>query len=452
MKAFLHRLCLAIISAAVTGFIPAAYGQLADPIPQPIPQGQVTVRLQTVATGLTAPNWGTAAPGLRNHLFVTDQDGVLWAINLVARTKSVFLNLRGQVVSTGERGLLGVAFHPGFAVNGLFYTYTSEPVRAPADFSTLPAGRAPDHQSVITEWRARNPGNPGSGVDPASRRVLLRIDQPQSNHNAGAMNFGPDGMLYIALGDGGAGDDQGVGHSAIGNGQDTRNVLGDILRIDPDGSNAANGRYGVPLDNPFVRTGVPLGGQRGCRDGVCDEIFALGFRNPFRFSFDRARGHLYAADVGQHAIEEVDVVVKGGNYGWRIKEGSFCFNPNGTGDGFVTARRVCGPGDLIDPVAEYDHDEGIAIIGGFVYRGASIPALSGRYVFGDLGSRLFFLTERNIVRPGGTVRSGIAEFRFAGRAGLGLSLFGFGQDAAGELYVLGNTNAGTGVVLKIVPP
>jgi glucose/arabinose dehydrogenase len=267
------------------------------------------------------------------------------------------------------------------------------------------------------------------------------------------MNFGPDGMLYIALGDGGAGDDQGVGHSAIGNGQDTRNILGDILRIDPDGSNSANGRYGVPLDNPFVKPGVPPGGQRGCRDGVCDEIFALGFRNPFRFSFDKARGHLYAADVGQGAIEEGDVVVKGGNYGWRTKEGSFCFNPNGAGDGFVTARRICGPGHLIDPVAEYDHDEGRAIIGGFVYRGASIPALSGRYVFGDFGSRrLFFLTERNIVRPGGIISSGIAKLRFAGRAGLGLSLLGFGQDAAGELYLLGRTNAGTGVVLKIVPP
>jgi glucose/arabinose dehydrogenase len=443
-----------------------------DPIPQSIEQGQVVVRLETVAQGLLAPNGGTFAPGIPGHLFVTDQDGILWDIPLVAREKRIFLDLRSRLVELDphgdDRGLLGVAFHPHFADNGLFYTYTSEPADAPADFSTLPDGVPADHHGVIAEWRAQDPREPALGVDPASRRELMRIAQPQTNHSGGAISFGPDGTLYIALGDGGAADDQGTGHSGQGNGQDTSNVLGDVLRIDPDGDNSANRRYGVPLDNPFVRQGVPLGGARGCEDGICDEIFAFGFRNPSRLSFDKVRGDLYLGDIGQDAIEEVDVVVKGGNYGWRVKEGSFCFNLNGTGLGFITGNRMCGSGELIDPVAEYDHDEGRAIIGGFVYRGTAIPALRGHYVFGDLmrergasSGRMFFLDESNIVRQDGIVKSGISEFQLAEQSSLGLFVLGFGQDAAGELYVLGNTTAGpsldptgrpTGVVLKILPP
>ncbi len=192
---------------------------------------------------------------------------------------------------------------------------------------------------------------------------------------------------------------------------------------------------------------------------MCDEIYAWGFRNPFRFSFDRATGDLYAADVGQNDIEEVNVVVAGGNYGWRIKEGSFCFDPNGDNRGFVTDED-CGPPDLIDPVAEYDHDEGIAVVGGFVYRGSSIHYLRGRYVLGDYSrafgnndGRLFFLKKKNIVRKDWIKSSKIAELRLKGQDGLGLSLLGFGQDAHGELYVLGNTtgvpSGNTGVVQKI---
>ena len=435
--------------AAVTP-APANGEPLEDPIPAPIETGEVRIRLETVADGMTAPNWGTAVPGcesLRGRLVVTDQDGNLWAVNLATGEKGILLDVSDRLVALGafgpgsfdERGLLGVAFHPDFAENGLLYTYTSEPVAGDADFSTLPEGEAANHQSVVSEWQLPEPCNPSSVVDPTSRREILRIDEPQFNHDGGALNFGPDGKLYISLGDGGAADDQGTGHVEGGNGQDPSNILGTILRLDPDGSSSANGQYGIPADNPFVGDA-----------GFLDEIFAYGFRNPFRFSFDSRTGEMYVADVGQNDIEEIDLGVPGGNFGWRIKEGSFCFDPSGGEAGFVFA---CGPDDapegLIDPIAEYDHDEGIAVVGGFVYRGSQIARLRGRYVFGDffqpaIGSgRLLYLQKNHR----------ILEFALTDRETLGLRVLGFGQDAGGELYLLGNATGvpfgDTGVVLRL---
>lgn len=434
-----------------------------NPLPQPIGQGRVTVRLTPVASGLVAPNWGIAAPGDAGRLFVADQTGTLWAIDLASKQKTVFADLSNllALLSVGESGFLGVAFHPNYSTNGLLYTFTSEQVNGPADFSTLPPGAVADHQSVVREWTVPFPTDPNSVVDPNSSRVVLRIDKPQANHNGGGLNFGKDKRLYLSTGDGGGGNDAGTGHSPQGNAQDRGNVLGKILRIDPDARTSANGQYGIPGKNPFApRNALAAGGQTGCADGKCDEIFAYGLRNPFRFSFDLPRGDLYAADVGQNAIEEVDVIRAGRNYGWRIKEGTFCFDP---GAGVVTPARSCGPGKFIGPVAQYDHSEGHAIIGGFVYRGKTIPGLRGRYVFGDYsgnsvnGGRLFFLTRKNIVGASGIARSKLAEMTFvSGQSGLGVFLLGFGKDAAGELYVLGNTTGGpsgaTGVVLKIEPP
>jgi len=448
--------------------LPLGAAQLIDPIPKTIKQAGARFNLEPVATGLTAPNWGTSAPGDPDRLFVTDQTGILWAIELTTGDKVVFADLSGLLVPLGafgtgtfdERGLLGVAFHPDYQDNGLLYTYTSEPATGAADFNA-PDSAAANHEAVITEWRVPDPTDPASVVDPLSRRVLLQIEQPNFNHNGGAINFGLDRHLYIALGDGGSADDQGDGHSPEGNGQNPANILGNILRIDPLGNDSANGEYGVPADNPFFPGGAgPFGGEAGCADGVCDEIFAWGFRNPFRVSFDKETGDLYAADVGQNDIEEVDVVVAGGNYGWRIKEGSFCFDPNGDDRGFVTDDASCGPPNLIDPVAEYDHDEGIAIVGGFVYRGNDIPSLRGRYVFGDFSrefsgnnGRLFFLSRRNIVKKDRILSSKISELRLAGADELGLSLLGFGQDANGEIYVLGNMTGvpfgDTGIVQRI---
>ncbi len=472
-KSFERLIAVVILMATSVFFITSVSAQggtpLDDPIAQPI-KGNLTVRLEPVATGLTAPNWGTSAPGDHSRLFVTDQDGILWAIDVKTGEKSVFADVSALLVPLGfrgpntfdERGLLGVAFHPDYQSNGLFYTYTSEPGNGMSDFP-VPMGDPTHHDAVITEWRVPSPGDPDSVVDPSTRRVLMRIGEPQFNHNAGAIDFGPDGMLYIALGDGGNRDDQGPGHSAQGNGQDPSNILGNILRIDPLGTNSANGQYGVPADNPFFPGGeAPIGGDAGCADGVCDEIFAWGFRNPFRISFDKERGDLYAADVGQGDIEEVHVVVAGGNYGWRVKEGSFCFDPNGDERGFVTGEITCPnePPMLIDPVAEYDHDEGIAVVGGFVYRGSELPGLRGRYVFGDFSQnfgnndgRLFYLNKKNIVRPTTVKKSSISELRLRGQDGLGMSLLGFGQDAYGELYVMANLTAvpfgETGVVMRI---
>jgi len=447
---------------AVDTFTSAPSGEgLMDPIPKPIETGKIHVTLKTVATGLTAPNWGTFAPGVpRSPLFVTDQPGFLWAIDLGTGAKLAILDVSDRLVPLGafgdydERGLLGVAFHPNYAGNGLLYTYTSEPVAGDADFTTMPPGVPADHQSVILEWQVLpDPLDPQSVVDPASVRELLRIDEPQFNNNGGAVNFGPDGRLYISLGDGGGADDQDgqdflgnpmVGHG-FGNGQNPGNPLGTVLRIDPQGSNSANGNYGIPPDNPFVGEG-----------GLIEEIFAYGFRNPYRFSFDPLRGQLYLADRGQNDIEEVNIVVSGGNYGWNFKEGSFPFDPNGTADGFVTDRDLSGlPLDFIDPIAEYDHDEGMAIVGGFVYHGSS-RALQDHYVFADRSQdffanngRLFYLT----------MPDGIREF--AMDRPLDIVVMGMGQDAHGELYVLGNTTGTpfpdpvqgpTGVVLKLVPP
>ena len=470
-RSILLRLLFIIITVSIIPGLTLA--QLADPIMT----GGAPISLQTVATGLTAPNWGTFAPGDSGRLFVTDQDGILWAIDLASGSKTVFADVSGLLVPLGafgpgtfdERGLLGVAFHPDYMDNGLLYTYTSQPVAGSADFSTMPSGEEANHQSVITEWQVPNPTDLESVVDPTSARELLRIDQPQFNHNAGAVNFGFDQMLYISLGDGGGRDDEGIGHGAIGNGQDPSNPLGSILRIDPLGSNSSNGEYGIPDDNPFV-------GQAG----FVDEIFAYGFRNPFRFSFDMESGDLYTGDVGQDDLEEVDVVVAGGNYGWNIKEGSFCFDPNGPDPGFAFDQDPCPsePPGLIDPIAEYNtadsldnNEDGRAVIGGFVYRGSAIPYLVGRYVFGDFSrfteagipnndGSLFFLSKKNVVSQNQIKNSKIQEFQIAGRDRLGLAVLGFGQDASGEIYVLGNETgvpfgAGdefdipTGVVLKI---
>src|SRR5918996_748453 len=221
---------LVLASGAVIA--PASAQGIEDPIPEPIPQGPISVSLETVATGLTAPNWGISAPGQEDVLFVVDQHGILWKIDLSTGTKDVFLDVSHRLVPLGafgpgtfdERGFLGLAFHPGYESNGVLYTYTSEPATAPADFSTMPVGTPPNHQSVIAEWRVPNPGDPGAVVDPSTRRELMRIDEPQFNHNGGALNFGPDGFLYISLGDGGNEDDQGVGHRPQGNAQDLSNV------------------------------------------------------------------------------------------------------------------------------------------------------------------------------------------------------------------------------------
>ncbi|NJD08623.1 MAG: CHRD domain-containing protein [Methylococcaceae bacterium] len=455
-------------------------GKLDNPIKRSIPTGDISVKLtQIVAPGaLNSPVWGTAAPGdVAGRLFIADQTGILWMMNPDGSQRTQFGDFSSLLVSLGiagagsydERGLLGFAFHPAYRDNGLIYTYTSEPVNGAADFSTMPAGFAANHQSVIREWKVGNPGDAASVVDTsaAHSRVLLRIDEPQFNHNGGALEFGPDGRLYIALGDGGEADDQGDGHNPRkGNGQDRTTVLGKFLRIDPDARTAPKGQYGIPGDNPFLpRKAGTLGGTAGCSDGICDEIFAWGLRNPFRFSFDPATGALYAGDVGQNSVEEIDVIKAGGNYGWRRKEGKFCFRPFGDKNGYVTASSACASAKLVNPIAQYDHDEGTAVIGGFVYRGTAIPALVGHYVFGDYSrtvnsnptkARLFYLVRGELVRGKRLRSSSIAELNLSTPLADSTYLLGFARDAQGELYALTNTSGvpsgATGAVWKIEAP
>lgn len=427
----------------------ANFPRLGNHLPS-IQPGNTHVALTTIATDLTAPNWGASPPGQPDLLFVSDQSGELWRINTITAARDLFLDASARLVPLGafgpgsfdERGLLGFAFHPDYQNNGLIYTYTSEPDASAPDFSTIPPSQNPNHQAVIGEWRTMTvPPDPNAIIDPTSFRELLRVDQPQFNHNAGAINFGPDDMLYIAFGDGGARDDQDVGNvfgHGLGNGPNRRNPLGAVLRIDPQGNNAANGQYGIPADNPFV-------GEAG----VVEEIYAFGFRNPFRFSFDSATGDLWLADVGQGFIEEVDIVTAGGDYGWNFYEGSSFFVPDGNQPGFITNVNPGAPLDAIPPVAEYDHEDGIAIIGGFVYRGERIPPLAGRYVFGEFAAtfsndgRLFHLDANDT----------IVEFNLIGQADFGHSLLGMGQDGHGELYALVNQTGtpfgDTGAVLRI---
>lgn len=426
-----------------------------DLIVEKIPVDDSTFTLELVASGLQTPLWGAGAPYSTRQLFVADQVGRVTALPIAGDGEPhTFLdvgpsgaNVMVTLKTEGfeERGLLGLAFHPHYRKNGLVYTYTSEPRGPVPDFTTLAdhAVREADASlSVIREWRVDDPRRLDAVVDTTSSRVLLQIEQPQNNHNAGALVFGPDAMLYIALGDGGSRDDEGLGHAPGGNGQDLGegNVLGKILRIDPLGAGSDNGRYGIPADNPFVDA-----------DGA-DEIFAYGFRNPFRISFDHRSGRLYVADVGQRDVEEINRVVAGGNYGWPIKEGTFLFNANGEANrGFAGEDSRGQPPGMVDPIAQYDHDEGTSVTGGFVYHGDQLDAFTGSYLFGDLtrdgdlvAGRFFRLSPADE----------LSEIIPTNHASNRLLITGFGRDTQGELYVMGiqpaNGDAG-GVVYRLAP-
>jgi glucose/arabinose dehydrogenase len=413
------------------------------------------IGLELVAEGMSAPV-DLAVPGDGSgRLFIVDQVGVIWIVTAEGQLlDQPFIDLRDRVVGLNpgydERGLLGLAFHPDYAENGLFYVYYSAPLDPQA-----PQGW--NHTSHLSQFEVSE-GNEGRG-DPGSEEVILRVDQPQRNHNGGEIAFGPDGYLYVALGDGGGANDVGTGHAEDwyeanrgGNGQDvTENLLGSILRIDVDGGDP----YGVPEDNPFV-------GEEGLV-----ETWAYGFRNPYRFSFDAAGNHeLFAADVGQNLWEEVSVVAGGGNYGWNVKEGAHCFSPTNPNQ----PPEVCPDSDpdgnpLIDPVIEYQNGNapgglGLAVVGGYVYRGQALPSFVGRYVFGDW-STSFSVGDGTLLvaSPPGLGGDGwsFQELEIGTRddGRLGAFVLGFGQDAQNELYVLTSNAPGpagdTGRVWKIVP-
>ncbi len=447
---------------------------LVDPIPATIPSSGITVKLENVMSGLVSPTAGAVAPGDPDHLYIADQVGTIWAVDVSGRrhpsAPKLFLDISGRLISLGlgaikydERGLLGIAFHPDFKNNGLFYTYASEPVKGKADFSTMPEGTLANCQNVLLEWRVQEREDDDEmRVDPMPRE-LLRVDKPQINHNGGAIVFGRDGLMYLSLGDGGNANDFGVGHVPNGNAQTLAagNILGKILRINPLGRNSANGRYGIPSSNPFANREDPLAGPH--------EIYAYGFRNPWRMSMDSRTGQLYVGDVGQNDVEEVDVVRKGGNYGWPIKEGTFLFDgtlPGRDGEGYVWKNSPGSPAGLIDPIAEYDHADGeqppfhstpdsrVAIIGGFVYHGDAISSLSDKYVFGDYSDEIGQPVAGHLFLLKGPDHH-IEGIDVQGRPSLGLAVLGFAQGHDGELYLLANTSGTllgkTGVVMRIAP-
>ncbi|MDZ4231155.1 MAG: PQQ-dependent sugar dehydrogenase, partial [Dehalococcoidales bacterium] len=404
-----------------------------------------SVRLELVAEGFTSPVGLIPSPDDTGRLFVADQEGTIWVLTPDGSLLTEpFLDLRSRMVSLNptfdERGLLGLAFHPLFRENNRLFVYYSAPLQ-----STGPEGW--DHTSHISEFRVM-PGNPDRAA-PASEKIILQVDEPQANHNAGQLAFGPDGFLYISLGDGGRANDTGLGHPSIGNGQDVSTLLGSILRIDIDGGDP----YAIPPDNPFV-------GKEGR-----DEIFAFGLRNPFRMAFDLGGQHeLFVGDVGQQLREEIDIVSKGGNYGWNIKEGTLCFDPENAGQPRQTCAEVDARGQpLIDPIIEYANSraggEGTAVIGGFVYRGAALPGMNGAYIFGDFSAsgqspdgRLFIAG-----KPASGGMWSMKELKVATNPDGRLNAFlrSFGQDASGELYVLVADPRGpegkTGKIYRIVP-
>jgi glucose/arabinose dehydrogenase len=337
------------------------------------------IRLELVefASGFEDPLYLTHAGDGSGRVYVVEQGGrILVAERTGTSQGGAFLDIAERVSAGGERGLLGLAFHPAYGRNGrLFVNYTDR-----------------NGDTVVAEFRGT-----AMRADPASERVLLQIDQPYANHNGGWIGFGPDGYLYIATGDGGSGGDP---HN---NGQRRDTLLGKLLRIDVDRGSP----YSIPADNPFAREA-----------GVRGEIWAYGLRNPWRVSFDRRTGSVFLGDVGQGRFEELDFQAagRGGlNYGWNIMEGPECFRAD-----------ACDRNGLVLPVFAYGRDQGIVITGGYVYRGTRFPLLGGTYVFGDYGS--------------GTIWAAPASDAARGRVDpvvmleSGLSLSSFGEDEAGELY------------------
>ena len=395
------------------------------------------VGLELIAEGFTSPVALIPSNDGSHRLFVVDQTGLICVLFNGERLETPFLDLRERVVKLNslydERGLLGLAFHPDFAANGKFYVSYSAPLRA---------GVSPDewdHTTYISEFTvlAEDPNL----SDPDSERVLLAMDKPGYNYEAGHLAFGPDGYLYIATGDS-------VRDPAMESGkyaQDTASLLGKILRIDVNGTSDTGQNYLIPADNPFVSgEGLP-------------EIFAYGFRNPYRFSFDisdSGKTRLFVADVGQAIMEEVDLVKAGRDYGWPIREGTTCFNAQDWSQPFES----CPTSGLSDPILSYAHQGDLsAIIGGMVYRGNTIPELAGGYIFGDWGrgNGHLFVAYPPTLGLGSWKITEIQTEVSGNQAEIG-QLLGIGQDENGELYLLTKAPGvgaigNSGSIYKMIP-
>jgi glucose/arabinose dehydrogenase len=394
------------------------------------------VGLELIADGFTSPVALVAPEDGSHRLFVVDQAGLIWIIASGKRIEKPFLDLRAHLVELNsfydERGLLGLAFHPDSATNGRFYVSYSAPPRSGLSLNDW------DHTTYISEFTVSE--DDLNQANPDSERVLLAIDKPGYNYEAGHIAFGPDGYLYIATGDSVRDPATEAGKSA----QDSSSLLGKILRIDVNGTAGTGQKYLIPADNPFVSgTGRP-------------EIFAYGFRNPYRFSFDVSdqKPRLFVADVGQAMMEEVNLVEPAGNYGWPIREGTTCFNPQAWNQPLES----CSTSGLSEPVIAYAHQGDLsAIIGGMIYHGKASTDLAGGYIFGDwgrgngrlfvaypptLGTGLWKITEIKVKIPGD--QSGMGQ------------LLGTGEGENGEIYLLTKApgtgpTGNSGSVYKMVP-
>lgn len=396
---------LAFIAAIVAGALVAAgwgsaseLGAAAPPMATASTSQALQISVDTVvASGFDLPLQVTHAGDGSGRLYVVEQAGTIDIIENGTVLATPFLDLTSAVTTTGgEQGLLGLAFHPDYANNGYAYV----------DYTRFSDG------ATVVERYARSAGDPNQ-LDPATATTILTVDQPFRNHNGGQIVFGPDGYLYISLGDGGG--------TAQNNAQDTAVLLGSILRIDVDGGSP----YTSPADNPYV-------GSSGR-----DEIWAIGLRNPWRFSFDRATGDVYIGDVGEADWEEIDFYESWGpggspgavNYGWPCREGMHDFSPI----------PPCQGATLTDPIAEYGRSLGRSVTGGFVYRGATYPSLQGRYFYGDfISGRIWSLS---MTATGFTTPTVLLD--------TDLSISAFGEDEAGELYVVDH---GGGSVRRLTVP
>jgi glucose/arabinose dehydrogenase len=445
-----------------------------------VTNGAFSLFLLPIATNLSAPLYGVSPPGDTHRLFVLEQNGLVRIIQDGTLVPDPALDIQNRVQpplnannANDERGLLGLAFHPGFnnpASPGYhtLYTYNSEMI--PADTSPTypcPNDATNNYMNVVNEWKISSTN--ANVIDPSSRRAVISFGKNAGNHNGGTITFGPDGYAYLALGDGGNANDFGPSHiEPGGNAQNLSTPLGKMLRLDPlnpalnpnsPDAISPNGQYRIPVANPFQAPGqVP-------------EIYAYGLRNPYRFCFDSVTGDLIEGDVGQNNIEEVNRIAIGGNYGWAIKEGDFLFNHTNSPSGQPAGTIGPPPGnfspgvpsDLTDPISgpmgilEYDHNNGISITGGFVYRGTAMPELYGKYIFGDLAliprpvrinGRLFYADLQTGQMNVFTLPQFGSEILPNGQ-----TVHGFGQDTTGELYAMATDtppNGNGGIVYKLL--
>jgi glucose/arabinose dehydrogenase len=399
----------------------------AAPLNAQVSQGDLTVKLTQVATGLVSPVKMVPVPDDSGRLFIVDQPGQIRIMQDGVVLPAPFLDLTGEVVVVNpgydERGLLGIAFHPNFAQNGRFFVRYSRPRAGNPGDPCLNDVRG-CHEEVLAEFSVSR--DDPNVANPAGT-ILFRVDKPQFNHNGGGIEFGPDGFLYFSLGDGGGANDgladNPPSHGPFGNAQNINAFLGKMLRIDVD----HGAPYTSPPDNPFVGA-----------DGL-DEIWAYGLRHPYSFSFDSQTGEMWLPDVGQDHFEEVNVGHIGANYGWVIREGMHCFDPFNP----TVPPADCDHAGMTEPLVEYDHTVGLAVVAGFVYRGEKFPGLVGKFFFGDFSTSFGMPDGHLFYMDADGDRSQIFRPRLgAHNDPLGKYIKGFGHDNNGEIYVMTSTVLG----------